>query len=85
MKLSLNTKVVDDKTGLEGRTIGPFTRKGSSGGLSIGRMAQRPRNVKRICSVDKKHKKKVKRAAKRKKIKLSKAATRTTRSADEYV
>lgn len=28
MKLSLNTKVVDDKTGVEGRTIGPFTRKG---------------------------------------------------------
>ena len=28
MKLSLNTTVVDDKTGMEGRTIGPFTRKG---------------------------------------------------------
>ena len=28
MKLSLNTTVVDDKTGLEGRCIGPFTRKG---------------------------------------------------------
>ncbi len=28
MKLSLNTTVVDDKTGLEGRTIGPFIRKG---------------------------------------------------------
>jgi hypothetical protein len=28
MKLSLNTTVVDDKTGMEGRCIGPFTRKG---------------------------------------------------------
>ena len=28
MKLSLNTTVVDDKTEMEGRTIGPFTRKG---------------------------------------------------------
>ena len=28
MKLSLNTTVQDAKTGLEGRTIGPFVRKG---------------------------------------------------------
>jgi len=28
VKMELNTKVVDDKTGLEGRTIGSFTRKG---------------------------------------------------------
>jgi hypothetical protein len=27
MKLSLNTKVVDDKTGLKGRCIGSFRRK----------------------------------------------------------
>ena len=28
MKLSLNTTVVDDKTGMEGRCIGSFKRKG---------------------------------------------------------
>ena len=28
MKLSLNTTVQDAKSGLEGRTIGPFTRRG---------------------------------------------------------
>ena len=27
-KLSHNTKVTDDKTGVEGRLIGPFVRKG---------------------------------------------------------
>ena len=28
MKLSLNTRVVDDKTGLEGHCMGPFKRQG---------------------------------------------------------
>ena len=32
MKLSLNTIVQDSKTGLEGRCIGPFTRKGEQWG-----------------------------------------------------
>ena len=40
MKLSLNTTVVDDKTGMEGRTIGPFTRKGEQKSMARGAQAK---------------------------------------------
>ena len=43
----------------------------SGGGLSIGKTEPQLPNVKRICSVDKKHKKKLRRATKKKKEKSS--------------
>jgi len=43
----------------------------NSGGLSIGKTELQLPNVKRICSVDKKHKKKLRRATKKKKEKAA--------------
>tara|TARA_B100000073_G_C23547877_1_gene498895 strand:+ start:183 stop:590 length:408 start_codon:yes stop_codon:yes gene_type:complete len=49
--------------------LDPLFARENNGGLSIGKTALQLLNVKRICSVDKKHKKKLKRAAKKKKEK----------------